>query len=92
MVYKAINSREPFKADFRLRDQTTESAISVINNISEGWASQSNLEFVRFLVYSRRSCAEVQNCFYIALDQEYVNEDVQQEIYEQSKKTIMMKS
>jgi len=90
MVYKAINSREPFKADFRLRDQSTGAAISVMNNISEGWASQSNLEFVRFLVYSRRSCAEVQNCFYIALDQEYVNEDVQQEIYEQSKKTIMI--
>jgi four helix bundle protein len=45
-----------------------------MNNIVEGWASQSNAEFIKFLKYSRRSCAECQNCLYVALDQDYVTE------------------
>jgi four helix bundle protein len=90
MVYRAIKSSKAFQADYRLRDQSTGAAISVMNNISEGWASQSNLEFIRFLTYSRRSCAEVQNCFYVALDQEYINETVLQQIYNQAKKVTMI--
>jgi four helix bundle protein len=90
MVYRAIKSSKAFQADYRFRDQSTGAAISVMNNISEGWASQSNLEFIRFLTYSRRSCAEVQNCFYVALDQEYINETVLQQIYNQAKKVTMI--
>ena len=44
----------------------------MMSNISEGFDSRSNNEFVRFLTYSRRSCSEVQNCLYIALDQKYI--------------------
>lgn len=44
-----------------------------MNNIAEGWASQSNAEFIRFLTYSRRSTAETQNCAYIALDVSFVS-------------------
>ena len=90
MVYGAIKSSKAFKTDFRLRDQSTGAAISIMNNVSEGWASQSNPEFIRFLTYSRRSCAEVQNCFYIALDQEYIDENISQEIYNQAKKVMMI--
>ena len=43
-----------------------------MNNIAEGWASQSNPEFVKFLKYSRRSSAESQNCLYVAVDQNYI--------------------
>ena len=49
--------------------------VSIMNNIAEGWASQSNPELMRFLKYSRRSCAECQNCLYVALDQEYIIQD-----------------
>jgi four helix bundle protein len=69
---------------------STGAAMSVMNNISEGWASQSNAEFIRFLTYSRRSCAEVQNCFYVAADQEYIKEITLQEIYNQAKKVMMI--
>jgi four helix bundle protein len=88
MVYEAIRSSNPFQADYRLRDQITGAAISVMNNIAEGWASQSNPEFIRFLTYSRRSCAETQNCLYIALDQKYVTERTFQENYDQALKVI----
>ena len=88
MVYEIINDSEDFQKDFRLNGQITGAAISVMNNIAEGWASQSNNEFIRFLTYSRRSCAETQNCLYICLDQQYISENTFKEIYDQGLKTI----
>lgn len=90
MVYAAVKSSKAFQADNRLKDQSTGAGISIMNNISEGWASQSTPEFIKFLTYSRRSCAEVQNCSYVAFDQEYISEDASQEIYNQGKKVTMI--
>jgi len=70
-IYKYIK-RPDFAKDFRLSGQISGASISIMNNISEGFDSRSNNEFVRFLTYSRRSCSEVQNCLYIALDQNYI--------------------
>jgi four helix bundle protein len=64
-----------FSKDYRLAGQITGAAISIMNNICEGFDAQSNNEFVRFLGYSRRSCSEVQNCLYVALDQSYIAAD-----------------
>ena len=88
MVYEAMNESKDFQKDFRLNGQITGASISVMNNIAEGWASQSNNEFIRFLTYSRRSCAEIQNCLYIALDQQYITEITFRKIYEQALKTL----
>ena len=90
MVYRSIKSSKAFQSDYRLRDQSTGAAISVMNDISEGWASQSNAEFIKFLKYSRRSCAEVQSCFYVAIDQEYITEIILNEIFNQATKVIMI--
>ncbi len=90
MVYTAVNATSDFQRDFRLNGQVTGAAISVMNNIAEGWASQSNAEFIRFLTYSRRSCAETQNCVYIALDQDYITNEQFDEIYQQGLKTIQI--
>ena len=65
--------RAGFSKDFRLCGQITGAAISIMNNISEGFDARSANDFIRFLTYSRRSCSEVQNCLYIALDQGYVD-------------------
>jgi len=90
MIYEAINSNERFQRDYRLSNQITGAGISVMNNIAEGWGSQSNPEFIRFLTYSRRSCIESQNCLYPALDQQYIDDSTFKKIYEQAKKTIMI--
>jgi four helix bundle protein len=90
MVYDTIRSKKSFQSDYRLRDQSTGAAISIMNNISEGWASQSNAEFISFLTYSRRSCAEVQNCFYVAVDQEYVDPNTLDKIHKQAQKVLMI--
>jgi four helix bundle protein len=90
MVYRTIKSSRSFQSDHRLKDQSTGAAISIMNNISEGWASQSNAEFIRFLTYSRRSCAEVQNCLYVAMDQEYITENILEQTHDQTTKVIMI--
>jgi four helix bundle protein len=90
MIYAAVRKSEAFQKDFRFVGQITAAAVSVMNNMAEGWAAQSNAEFIRFLTYSRQSCAEVQNCGYVALDQEYVDEEEFQEIYDQALKTTQI--
>jgi four helix bundle protein len=90
MVYCAVNASESFKRNFRLSGQITGAGLSVMNNIAEGWASQSNAEFIRFLTYSRRSCAETQTCAYAALDQGYILQEVFTELYNQALKTLQI--
>ena len=88
-VYEYTKS-EIFAKDFRLSGQITGAAISVMNNISEGFGSRSNKEFVKFLTYSRRSCSEVQNCLYIALDQAYIDDEAFNSTYPQCTKVRKM--
>ena len=88
MIYATIKASPEFQKDFRLISQFTAAGVSVMNNIVEGWASQSNAEFIRFLKYSRRSGAEVQNCSYVARDQGYISKKTFQAIYDQALKTI----
>ena len=90
MVYSAVEKNRAFQRDLRFGGQITAAAVSIMNNIAEGWAAQSNAEFIRFLTYSRRSCAEVQNCGYVALDQKYLDKEGFQEIYAQALKTIQI--
>ncbi len=86
MVYNLLQENK-FKNDYRLIDQITGAVISVMNNIAEGFDSQSNSEFRRFLLYARRSISETQNCLYIAIDQRYINQEQFNSIYEQAEKT-----
>lgn len=85
MLYKIIK-KKPFNHDYRLRDHITGAGISIMNNIAEGFDSQSNNEFVRFLRISRRSVSEVENCLYVAIDQNYINNNEFETIYQQCEK------
>jgi len=80
------SKQNAFSHDFRLTGQITGAAISIMNNICEGFDSRSNKEFVRFLTYSRRSTSEVQNCLYIAFDQTYISESEFQATYKHCSK------
>jgi len=73
--------------DYGLRDQTCRAAISVTANIAEGFDSQSDIEFVRFLNYARRSASEIQSHLYVALDQKYITQKQFDEIYQKAVET-----
>ena len=64
LVYK-ITAIKEIKNDFRLIDQLRGAAVSIMNNIAEGFDSDSNNEFIRFLTFSSRSCSEVISMSYI---------------------------
>jgi four helix bundle protein len=73
--------------DFGMRDQMQRAAISVMNNIAEGFDCQSNVEFARFLVIARRSAVEIQSMLYAAHDIGYIDEKVLKELYSQASTT-----
>lgn len=70
LVY-GVTRGDPFCRDFGLRDQIQRASVSVMANIAEGFATYSDIEFIRFLNYATRSAIEVQSHLYVALDLEY---------------------
>jgi len=53
--------REPLARDFGLRDQLQRAAISVMNNVAEGWESLHVAEKRQAYNIARRSCGEVRS-------------------------------
>ena len=76
-----------FAKDFGLRGQIQGAAGSSMHNIAEGFDSESNAEFIRFLRYAKRSCTEVQSELYMAMDQQYITEAEFQNVYEHAGRT-----
>ena len=74
LIYR-LTKKEHFSKDFRLVGQITDSAVSSMANIAEGFHRRSNRDFMRFLDYSRSSVAETVSHSYVALDQHYINEE-----------------
>lgn len=85
-VYE-LTKKPEFSKDFGLKNQIRNAAGSSMHNIAEGFDSESNAEFVRFLRYAKRSCTEVQSELYIALDEEYISTKAFQETYDLAEKT-----
>jgi len=86
MVYR-LTAKPGFEKDFGLRGQIQDAAGSSMHNIAEGFDSEANTEFVRFLRYAKRSCTEVQSELYVALDASYISSEEFQAVYEQARRT-----
>ncbi len=85
-VYR-LTKKDGFNRDFGLKEQIQRAAGSSMHNIAEGFDSESNAEFIRFLRYAKRSCTEVQSEMYMALDQKYVTEDEFKDVYDHAGNT-----
>ena len=68
----SLTKHSSFSHDFGLRDQIQRAAVSVMSNIAEGFESQNNKTFIRYLYIAKGSCAEVRTQTYVALDQGYI--------------------
>lgn len=60
--------------DFGFRDQICKAAVSISNNIAEGFERSSDADFLRFLYIAVGSCSETRSMLYLAHRLEYINE------------------
>ncbi|KPK64031.1 hypothetical protein AMJ83_04225 [candidate division WOR_3 bacterium SM23_42] len=72
------------KRDIVFYNQIRNAALSVMSNIAEGFESSTDKESINFLNYARRSCGEVRNHLYAALDDDYLSAEKFDELYEQA--------
>ena len=76
-----ITKKRPMSNDHAFSDQIRRAAISIMNNIAEGFERGSNKDFAKFLFIARGSAGEVRSMLYLALDQHYINEEEFKDIY-----------
>ncbi len=82
-----LTKKPEFARDFGLKGQIQDASGSSMHNIAEGFDSESNSEFVRFLRYAKRSCTEVQSELYVALDQQYISDNEFLDVYDHAGRT-----
>jgi len=85
-IYR-ITRKDKFSRDFGLKRQIQNAAGSSMHNIAEGFDSETNAEFLRFLRYAKRSCTEIQSELYVAMDQKYISEKEFFNIYDHAGRT-----
>jgi len=71
------------KPELRLRDQLQRAAISVMNNVAEGWESLHVAEKRQAYNIARRSCGEVRSMSYPLLDNKFINTAEQEKLQSQ---------
>jgi four helix bundle protein len=72
MIQKVLLPRVP-KTCFQLRDQIDRASSSTVANFIEGYCSGSIKEYLRFLGYSKRSLAELQDWIRRIYHKEMIN-------------------
>ncbi|MFH0969505.1 MAG: four helix bundle protein [Patescibacteria group bacterium] len=83
VVIRVYESFKPIR-DFSFRDQMQRAAVSIMNNIAEGFERRGDKEFRKFLFIAKGSCGELRAMLYLALDLEYIGKKDFDEIYNQS--------
>lgn len=79
-IYELTSSNN-FAKDYGLKDQIQRAAVSIMNNIAEGFERNNNKEFVVFLKYSKGSAGEIRSMLYVALDLNYIPKSIFDEYY-----------
>ena len=76
-------SRQPgLASDRSFCDQFRRAALSVMNNIAEGYERGSEAELNRFLYIAKGSCGEVRSMLYAAQDLKMLSNDDKAEVHE----------
>jgi len=61
--------------DLGFKDQIQRAAVSVMNNIAEGFERKSNKEFKQFLFIAKGSCGEVRSMLHVANSLKYIEKE-----------------
>lgn len=79
-IYQLVESQKLDK-DYRAKDQLIGSAISISNNIAEGFEYNRNRQFVRYLEISKGSARELRSQLFLLLSAGKIDEKNYQENY-----------
>ncbi len=74
LIYK-YSTDGSFSRDFGLRDQMRRASVSIMSNIAEGFESQTQAMFVKYLGHAKGSAGELRAQLYIAKDQGYISKE-----------------
>ena len=80
LIYK-YSADGSFSRDFGLRDQMRRASVSIMSNIAEGFESQTQAMFIRYLGHAKGSAGELRAQLYIAKDQGYISEESFSEMF-----------
>lgn len=64
-----------FARDFGLKDQIRRASVSIMSNIAEGFESQTQAQFIRYLGIAKASAGEVRSQLYVVRDLQYIKEE-----------------
>ena len=67
-----ICERNGLVRNYEIKNQAIRCAVSVMNNIAEGFCRFHKNDFIRFLDYSQSSAGELKNMTYVMMDLEYI--------------------
>lgn len=70
--------------DWGFRDQIQRAAVSIMNNIAEGYESGSDAKYINFLNIAKGSSSEVRSMLYLCLDRKFCTLDKFNSLKEQS--------
>ena len=82
-IYKLVEENDSIKKDFSLADQFKRAAISISDNIAEGFEYNNNPDFHRFLRISKESCGEIRNKIHFARKLEFISENTAEALIEE---------
>ncbi len=71
--------------DYGFKDQIQRAAVSVMNNIAEGFDYGSDPMFIKYLDISKASCGEVKSMLYLAEDRKFCSSEKAIELREKAK-------
>jgi four helix bundle protein len=83
----SLTDEGKFTRDFGLKDQIRRASVSVMSNIAEGFESQTQALFIRYLGIAKASAGEVRSQLYISRDMNYLTEDQFALIFKVAEKT-----
>lgn len=84
-IYLLAEKNSNICRDFSLKDQLKSAAISISDNIAEGFEYNNNPDFYRFLRIAKGSCGEIRNKLLFIKRMNFEDEKVILELCEETK-------
>lgn len=79
-IYRVMKDQK----DYRFRNQLQSAAVSVMNNIAEGYERIGDKQLKQFLYFAKGSCGEVRSMIYVAEDLRMITNEEKVFLYDLS--------